>query len=82
MMSTDNALVLAIVALAGYAAVTDTPDRQVVTITMPVATYVRAIEDARADAAVEAIDAVEIEPCPPPDWRQLFQDRRYSKGPM
>ena len=73
-MSTDNALVLAIVALFGYTVVADTPDRKVVTITMPVSTYTQAIQDARKEAALEAIDAVEPEPCPPATWQDLFRE--------
>ena len=80
-MNTDNTLVVALVALFGYTFVADTPDRKVVTITMPVATYVKAIEDARMDAALDAIDAVEPEPCPAPDWRHLFREPQRKPAP-
>lgn len=82
-MNTDNTLVVALVALFGYTFVADTPDRKVVTITMPVSAYVQAIEAARLDAALETADALEPEPCPPPDWRHLFREApRTPKGPM
>lgn len=72
-MNTDNTLIVALVALFGYTFVADTPDRKVVTITMPVSTYVQAITDARMETALEVADALEPEPCPEPNWRDLFK---------
>lgn len=80
-MNTDNTLVIALIALFGWTAVADIPDRKVVTITMPVSTYVQAIEAARMEAALETADALEPEPCPAPNWRDMFRDTPPERKP-
>lgn len=80
-MNTDNTLVIALNALFGWTAVADIPDRKVVTITMPVSAYVQAIEAARMEAALETADALEPEPCPAPNWRDMFRDTPPERKP-
>lgn len=76
-----NALVAIIVVLTGYSVVADEPDRKVITITMPLDTYIEAIEGARLEAALDTAEALEPEPCPDPSWKDLFRETPPARKP-